>query len=633
MGGSSYIAGALAHKNENVIAIAVNGFEYWLMIFDPCLSLFSTDFLVTATTVITMSTTNPPAPVLYNISLGSASSGLLENAFIDRFDEIFLAVFLPYLSLLASPNETSPLPATIPLSTQGCQYNGTTDCAEACMDPGTLFGSTKTLYDCSTLAIASSLLQNGSLLLDNTSMETANQVMEFGDLGTFNGSTIIENVADCVSTTCQNTSLVTCSKDAVESLSYVQYTDLFNASERIALLYLGLGTYCDNAGTGSDPDIAGPGASMAHLRMQFNHSDKVSKVTVSYIIQCAIVLLAFVIFKVACVMGTISKYSDVSHTKHTPLSEHAEQEDVGPQPQAKDNTKSTSTKIPIYRPIGSIMADFQETQAILVATVQVATLVYFNTNALVEAVDTFSEAIANQDVIRRLSFDGVIPVLLGQIVLQRAHRHWWYTTFLTTLVFSLGIACNSVTSTLDYAALWAHFKDSASIEACGGNPSPATYCFTRVPGTDNLLFTYFSTNGFLGANPVSWVRYWAIFFILVDQMLTWLPSTPFGKRLSFTGLPSDGWLVLLFWRFPWFVLQLILFFSVFPYVVVLYQVFSIYSGGPSQWTFGQFIAVMVWVPLGAKLVYSILFGVEKGVENRVQGGDKQKGALEVPESS
>lgn len=95
------------------------------------------------------------------------------------------------------------------------------------------------------------------------------------------------------------------------------------------------------------------------------------------------------------------------------------------------------------------MADFQETQAILVATVQVATLVYFNANAFVGAVETFSEAIANLDVIRRLAFDGIIPVLLGQVVLQRARRHWWYTNFLTTLVFSLGFACNSVTSGID----------------------------------------------------------------------------------------------------------------------------------------------------------------------------------------
>ena len=75
-----------------------------------------------------------------------------------------------------------------------------------------------------------------------------------------------------------------------------------------------------------------------------------------------------------------------------------------------------------------------------------------------------------------------------------------------------------------------------------------------------------------------------------------MASTPAGRRFSFTGLASTSW----------FVLQLLLFASVLVYVIVLYEVFSIYSGGPDQWTFGQFIAVMVWVPLGAKLLYSVL---------------------------
>ncbi|KAI1359987.1 hypothetical protein F5Y08DRAFT_344157 [Xylaria arbuscula] len=93
--------------------------------------------------------------------------------------------------------------------------------------------------------------------------------------------------------------------------------------------------------------------------------------------------------------------------------------DAEPQPHIKGSTASTTStreEVRIYRPLGSIMADFQETQAILVATVQVATPVYFNANALVRALDTFGEAIANLDVIRRPTFDGIMPVLLGQFI-------------------------------------------------------------------------------------------------------------------------------------------------------------------------------------------------------------------------
>ncbi|KAJ3569246.1 hypothetical protein NPX13_g6149 [Xylaria arbuscula] len=209
----------------------------------------------------------------------------------------------------------------------------------------------------------------------------------------------------------------------------------------------------------------------------------------------------------------------------------------------------------------SIMADFQETQAILVATVQVSTLVYFNANTLVGTVDTFGGVIANLDVIQQLAFDGMMPVLLGQD----------------------------------------QFKDNAPIEACGGNPSPAAYCFARASGSNNLFGDSVSSHGFLSESPLSWTRYWAIAFILIDQLLAWLPTTVVGKHLSFSGLKSTSWLVHLFWYFAWLILQLLLFISVFSYVTMLYDVFLIYAGGLNLWSFGQFIAVMVWVPLGAKL--------------------------------
>lgn len=88
--------------------------------------------------------------------------------------------------------------------------------------------------------------------------------MKFGDLTAFNGSTVLHSIADCVATTCHNASLATCSKDTVEPLSDFRSAEDLTFQERLSLLYLGVSTYCDNACTGSEPNIAGPGVRMGN---------------------------------------------------------------------------------------------------------------------------------------------------------------------------------------------------------------------------------------------------------------------------------------------------------------------------------------------------------------------------------
>ncbi|KAI0376554.1 hypothetical protein F5Y04DRAFT_285865 [Hypomontagnella monticulosa] len=529
----------------------------------------------------------------YSMSLTQHDPGPFQNMYVMAYDDIIHKAFSPFNSTFLN-NESLPSSTTIDLSRGGCQYAGRTNCAAACMDPRTLFNSTENFYNCLTLAIAADLIQDDKLELDETSVQETNQTMRFGDLNKFNSSQVTNSIASCVMDSCQNRSLAgRCSSEGFRQLRHQGDSDL-SVEEHLRHLYNGLKMFCDGAGTGSNPDIVGPG------------------VIISYIIQCVIISIFFYVYKFTLAIFLYPYVFNWLSSGRTRLRGYKQQRD-SIRARNGDKVPWPKEKPRINHPVGFTLVDLQETQAIFVITIQFATLVFFRTAVLIKDSKTYAEAITSVDVVRRLAFDEMFPVLLGQVILLRAERHWWYTIFLTTIVFVLGVTCNYVTKQPDYAVLWEHFKESDPVEKCGGNPNPATYCFFHLQGIE---FTpNYSKSNLINFSGLSWVRYWAIAFILLSLILRiprvreYLTTKPFYKR-------HRGAFNKLLW-FAWTGLQTLLVICLTSYLVYLGRVFTAYSGGTEAWTFGQLIAVLVWVPLAFKFIFYVVCGVENTMNNRV----------------
>jgi len=172
-----------------------------------------------------------------------------------------------------------------------------------------------------------------------------------------------------------------------------------------------------------------------------------------------------------------------------------------------------------------------------------------------------------------------------------------------TIVFALALAIAVEGEALipPVDALWEKFKGDEPVPACGGNPSPMTYCGLSIipaePWGAGTLFAIFGSVAYVG--------------LAIDQLYdgirarfpTW--ADKLGRRChdsKATRIVRRVWPWLR--DIYWFGIQAILLFSVAWYFAVLLDASSEASiGDTTKWSFGQFIAVMVWAPTIAKFIY------------------------------
>lgn len=160
--------------------------------------------------------------------------------------------------------------ATTPLElmSTGCYVNGTEeaqsaeggvragdgyrDCAQACSDPGMMFNSSYTFWNCLTLGAASLYAETGDLVLDASSVSVAGVHLGFASLADFNGTQILTDAVSCIKASCQDYSLGSCSRNTTA-------LDILEAQDMVAALWNGVSDYCDGMDSVVNSDIAGPG--------------------------------------------------------------------------------------------------------------------------------------------------------------------------------------------------------------------------------------------------------------------------------------------------------------------------------------------------------------------------------------
>lgn len=164
--------------------------------------------------------------------------------------------------------QTSNL-GSLSLLTSGCYINSTAEasvgngegwrvgnyyknCAAACASPGLMFNSSYTLWNCLTLAAASQYVGSQQLTIDTSELTTAGQTMGFTSLADFNATQIFTDTAKCITASCQDYSLGSCSSNITD-------LDISGSQNQAMALYNGVRDYCDGMDSAVNSDIAGPG--------------------------------------------------------------------------------------------------------------------------------------------------------------------------------------------------------------------------------------------------------------------------------------------------------------------------------------------------------------------------------------
>lgn len=130
--------------------------------------------------------------------------------------------------------------------------DGFRDCAAACSQPGTMFNSSYTFWNCLTLAAASVYVEEMNMIVDDESLAEAGAQMGFDSLDSFNATQIFDDTLQCIKGSCENYNLGSCSTN-------ITFLDISGAQDEVLALWSGLQGYCGGMESVVNSDIAGPG--------------------------------------------------------------------------------------------------------------------------------------------------------------------------------------------------------------------------------------------------------------------------------------------------------------------------------------------------------------------------------------
>ncbi|KAI0153057.1 hypothetical protein GGR57DRAFT_503192 [Xylariaceae sp. FL1272] len=392
------------------------------------------------------------------------------------------------------------------------------DYTTACSNASSIFQSPLVFTNCLSLAVTTTSVQDGEMEFDEESVQDTEPVFHFGNLSTFPGLATVETIASCLWASCQDTDITNCTMASHGNFSKALDTSL-NTTTRIRALYDGGKDYCPQGSAEPSSDLVGPG------------------VLISYFAQCTIVVLFFISKIDHAIRGLLylkRRYWRATATIGRPS--------VDSEPKAKQIRKAIARHTTA---VASVAVDFQEAQIFFVLTIQIAALWFYDEAGRIRNSNSLAQSDAVWFAVPVAGY-GIIPVLLGQALLQRSRRHWWYTFILMTVSSVVTWYCFAQPEQSDYAALWAHLRKTRPIAECGGNPSPATSCWSiafanindpylnvilesnsafGVPLADSpqlRAFKNYRRLQHLGIEAIAKKTFiWATIFLFADQTYTW----------------------------------------------------------------------------------------------------------------
>lgn len=496
--------------------------------------------------------------------------------------------------------------------------NGTKgNCAELCSDPRTSMLPWN-MQTCYALGVAAMLVENGTLTIDYSGKYSGQEELRYGNLSNWNGTKVIKDFTSCISSSCTTANISHC-EEVTMALEHTEVT-----VNNLGAIQEGMFEFC-SYGVEINADIAGPG------------------VMISYLLQICAVIFFWVLFNILTkwtwiVVSPIMfqlKRGEVERARLDPFLTDAPTEKTSALikdawERASDIQKRLS-QWRLYQATSAILRDFQDVQIFFIGAIQIATLSTFRPKASASSdansVNSFGAAIMDSELVQMLAVNSMIPLLLMQSMIQRGDRYklrkiahtkrrrlslTWYTFILVWILFIFAIIVHARRDKLiaNYDILFATFQKEKAVEACGGNPNPMVYC-----NIDNDLETRFNAGIAMIYVAVSLLTIDFVVFH-VPSWRRWNPTQRMEDAMNPTQAQVFEWIRKCHWRILtkaiWFCLECALLASSALYLADIITVTHAMSGGSNSWgaknswgswSFGQLIAVMVWVPTLFKFIF------------------------------
>ncbi|KAJ4145850.1 hypothetical protein LMH87_004682 [Akanthomyces muscarius] len=468
----------------------------------------------------------------------------------------------------------------VDLFLSGCRVDGADapDCPAACNDTSLYFGSLETFYNCATLAsVAHWTRGRGAYRVGEEAERNASVLMGGRSLAEFDGRPVVENFAACA--------LESCAKDQLSVPCDASVTALSRSSSTEAI-FAAMDNFCPELRAEINPDIFGPG------------------VLISYVLQVVFSASLYLFLKIFTFWVSYSQKPTKRPTSERLVRRLTRIESM----LWKDSSALSRTSIAI----ATTLVEFQEAQCWFIFAVQIASILAIVVNS--QEGTFWGEIVVNGAVAFHISQNGILPMFLVQVCLHNEGIRNWHTFLGFCTEYLLAVV--ATTQRISFRGSFDLFRGQHEMAACGGNPSPRTYCASSA-GVDGLTLTFFP-------HPL---MYKLVFLVLdtvaivalsVDQF-AWTLRTHHRTRhwaIGAHGLGRwpDGPLKRHWARWSrwfWHGLEFAYLVVNVLYLVSLSKVISGDSFQANRWSYGQIIAMTVWGPVIVKLFSLILSGPPK----------------------
>ncbi|KAM0081532.1 hypothetical protein ACKRZS_006318 [Fusarium odoratissimum] len=316
------------------------------------------------------------------------------------------------------------------------------NCTKTCSNATLMYNSPENLWNCMTLATLGMLVGPGNDTIDRESEKKMNEKFHFGTVEKFNSLNVFRKVRDCAWASCSDSTYGSCTSSLQGfKCGPVSANNIAKFGRVMAK------PYCQAASAGIDLDIAGQG------------------IVTAYVIQLVLVLFLGLCFKLTTSWIRTFGHMSSSFQKDAVFRETCQR------------WQTTLSETRFAKAASSAMLDFQESQALFAATISITAIITFdggNRAGLANMLTLFSWMF-NHRILQGLITAGMYPVLMAQLVMHRAGERRFYTLFFVVLSW---ILMTVITEFQDFNAdaFEEHLKQVSTVDACGGNPGPMSFC-------------------------------------------------------------------------------------------------------------------------------------------------------------
>ncbi|SCO84170.1 uncharacterized protein FRV6_08297 [Fusarium oxysporum] len=438
------------------------------------------------------------------------------------------------------------------------------NCTKTCSNATLMYSSPENLWNCMTLATLGMLVGPGNDTIDRESEKKMDEKFHFGTVEKFNSLNVFRKVRDCAWASCSDSTYGSCTRSLQGfKCGPVSPNNIAKFGTVMAK------PYCQAASASIDLDIAGQG------------------IVTAYIIQLVLVLFLGLCFKLTTSWIRSFGRMSSSFQKDSVFRETCQR------------WQTTLSETRFAKAASSAMLDFQESQALFAATISITAIITFD--------------------------GGNRAVLMAQLVMHRAGERRFYTLFFVVLSWIL-MAVITEFQDFNADAFEEHLTQVSTVDACGGNPGPMSFCQGIKEKNSYDFFNLTLACRFTVHIIVS--------CLIIDWILHFTKTRMTGDIVKYTQIGGESRTIFSFAETKgarlslgvfWTAIELLTIIMIFIGLREMVKLLDMHSadGGLSTWGFGQLVAVAIWFPVMIKFICLSLFGPRKEIKQKDNTGKPQ----------